>query len=274
MADQVEGVARISERRRSVRTIVAIAAGSLLFVLPLCLRAFFIEAFKTPSPSMAPTLLVGDHFFVMKSAYGWFDSELPARGNVIVFRFPERPEQDFVKRVVGLPGDRLLFKGGEVYINGWKVPSCEVGKVTLPGGEAPQEGTLRVEYLGAHAYLIFHDQRNQVPPEFDEQGPYDVADDQVFVIGDNRENSHDSRGWYEGRGGGVPRGHVKGRAGPIWMAFGAQGIVWSRVGTSVDDPPACLEFLSKATCEAIARCVAQRPPMSATSPPGRGGGKG
>jgi signal peptidase I len=219
---------------------------------------------------MSPSILIGDHFFVTKTAYGWIDHDLPARGDVIAFPLPERPEQEFIKRVVGLPGDRLLLKGVDVYINGWKVPSCPAGRATVGHGNDAHEGDLVVEYLGDRTYLIFHDQRMRPYGSDDEQGPYDVAPDQVFVLGDNRENSYDSRGWFEGRGGGVPRGHIKGRASVIWMSFAPNGIAWSRVGMSLVDAPACAEPFSPETCRAIARCVLQRPPVSATTPPNVG----
>jgi signal peptidase I len=266
VSDTIEGTARPVERRRRVLTIVVLVANGLFIVLALCLRAFWIEAFKIPSPGMSPTLVPGDHIFVKKMAYGWFEHAAPPRGDAVVFRFPERTDQAFIQRVIGLPGDRISVKGGAVYINDWKVPSCPAGRVSMPGAKGPREGELFMEYLGDQAYVVFHDATYGRLADI-EQGPYEVAPGQVFMLGDNRENSYDSRLWFEGRGGGVPLADIKGRASVIWMSFAPNGIAWSRVGTSLLDPPPCPEEFSQPTCQALTRCLAQRPPASATHPP-------
>src|SRR5699024_2706959 len=101
----------------------------------LILRAFLIEAFKIPSPSMVPTLQVGDHIFVHKSSYGvsvpFTDARLfsqmpPRYGDVMVFQYPENRDQDFIKRVIALPGDKLEALDGRPIINGWRPPECKV----------------------------------------------------------------------------------------------------------------------------------------------------
>ncbi len=191
---------------------------------------------------------------------------MPSRGDAIVFRFPERTNQDFIQRVIGLPGDRISVKGGAVYINDWKVPSCSAGKVRMLGVGGSHEGELFTEFLSDHAYIVFHDS-TYGPLADTERGPYDVAPGEVFMLGDNRENSYDSRLWFEGRGGGVPLANIKGRASIIWMSFAPNGIAWSRVGMSLLDPPPCPEQFSQPTCQALARCLTHRPPASATHPP-------
>ncbi len=242
-----------------------------LVLVALGLRTFVVEAFKLPALSMAPNLVTGDHIFASKRAYGWFAKGSPRRGEVIVFRYPEKPEQDFVKRVIGLPGDTITLRGGVIYIDDWPVPRCLAGRMNLIMGETPHEGDLFVEYLGEPAYLVYHDRWASAGSEqADEQGPYRVAQGEVFVLGDNRENSYDSRLWFAGRGGGVRFDQVKGRASIIWMSFRPNGgVAWSRVGTSMNEAPRCQEDFSSALCAGIAQCLANRPPLSAATPPVR-----
>jgi signal peptidase I len=225
---------------------------------------------------MFPSLFVGDHIFVKKSAYGWVGHGVPERGDIIVFRFPERRDQDFVKRAIGLPGDRIQIRAGNVFINGWQVPSCPAGRVSLPGEGGKHEGSVVVEFLGSATYIVVHDEAYSGGGPlgtYDEQGPYVVAPGQAFTMGDNRENSHDSRLWFEGKGGGVPIEDIKGRASIVWMSFAPHEIAWSRVGIRLTGSPYCGEPFSPQVCAAVARCVAERPPISATTPPAGGGAK-
>jgi len=268
----------------------------------LLLRAFAVEAFKIPSPSMVPTLQVGDHIFVNKSAYGpmipWTNTRLfarmpPSYGDVIVFQFPEKPEQDFIKRVIALPGDHLEALDGRPIINGWRPPECKVGvyKHNWADGMVSQhEGELFVEYLGPEAFLTFFDHamsfgataerkscqqdaqcdaglfcRAHVCGEL--QGPYHVKPGEVWVMGDNRNNSHDSRGWWENKGGGVPFDFIKGRALVIWMSFAPQGIAWDRIGITVMGKPKIPPDQLAQLQPAIDRCFRDRPPLAESTPP-------
>jgi signal peptidase I len=261
---------RYALRRSLAFAWMATLGAPVLFVaLAVVLRMFFTEAFKIPASSMAPTLLVGDHIFVSEMATAWAEGGVPDRGDVVVFRFPENRAQDFVKRVVGRPGDRIVVKDGIVQINGWKVPTCTAGTIDVRAGDSVHSGDLVVEFVDDNAYLVFHDAAPIVKLSFgDVQGPYVVAPGEVFVLGDNRENSHDSRGWYEGRGGGVPVVDIKGRANVIWLSFDAAGgLAWSRIGSSLTGPPRCHDGFPPETCAGIARCLAGRPPRSATTPP-------
>ncbi len=152
-----------------------------------------LTPYKIPARSMQPTLLVGDHFFTNKFA---FHSRGPKRGEVIVFRFPGDPSYDFVKRTIALGGDSLEVKNGHPWINGWEVPSCTIGKAELPSADGVSElGEVRLEFLDGEAYLTFFaDDVSQSGLE----GPYVVAPNEVWVLGDNRNNSRDSRYWFDG----------------------------------------------------------------------------
>lgn len=261
---------RKSEIREYVESIfVAIAVA-------LCLRAFIVEAFKIPSGSMIPTLQVGDHIFVNKFSYGpqipftktrFFSSMPPERGDVMVFAFPEHPEQDFIKRVIALPGDKLEARGGHPILNGWEVPSCFVGLYTYSEGEpipSKHEGDLFVEFLGDEAYLTLYDRYAGGANDY--QGPYDVKAGEVYVMGDNRNNSHDSRMWFGGQGGGVPFENIKGRALFVWLSVGEQGMAWSRLGAPVMGRPRLPPDM-RALEAPLDKCLRERPALDKTNPP-------
>ena len=261
---------RKSEVREYLESIfVAIAVA-------LCLRAFVVEAFKIPSGSMIPTLQVGDHIFVNKFTYGpaipytrtrLFASMPPDRGDVMVFAFPEHPEQDFIKRVIALPGDKLEARGGHPILNGWEVPSCFVGLYTYTEGEpipSKHEGDLFVEFLGDEAYLTLYDRYAGGLNDY--QGPYIVKPGEVYVMGDNRNNSHDSRMWFGGQGGGVPFENIKGRALFVWLSVGEQGMAWSRLGAPVMGKPRLPPDM-KGLEPGLDKCFRERPSLDKTSPP-------
>lgn len=208
-------IPRAKHRTSPSAALVAIAALPFVAspVVAIGLRVFVLEAFKVPSGAMIPTIVVGDHFFVDKGAYR---NHVPRRGEVIVFQFPERRDQDFVKRAIAVEGDTLEVRGGHPVLNGWEVPSCLVGEFrTTDDDGSKHEGALFVEFLGSEAYLVFLD-RNATTADL--QGPYVVGAGETWVLGDNRNNSHDSRMWFNGRGGGVPASHVKGRARLVWLS--------------------------------------------------------
>ena len=271
-------------------------------IVALLLRAFVVEAFKIPSRSMVPTLEVGDHIFVNKFAYGpmipftqsrLFSRLPPARGSVIVFQFPEQPEQDFIKRVIGIPGDRIEAIDGRPRINGWLVPHCSVGEFSYLEGEgefARHTGDLFVEYLGEQAYLTFFDRTmmsrvgEPVACKQDTdcvagqgcadgacgelQGPYTVQPEQTFMMGDNRMNSHDSRSWFGGRGGGVPYSYIRGSALWIWMSFTSEGTIASdRIGISIMGMPKLPGEFEDKLGGRIAECMSKHPGAAAATPP-------
>src|SRR5262249_47497525 len=137
------------------------------------------------------------------------------------FKYPEHMEQQFDKRVVGLPGDTITVRKNAVFIGAWEVPHCLVGPHTFSDDMGAHTGNLEVEFLGDQAYLVFYN-----AAFMDGSGPFIVAPDEYFVMGDNRNNSHDSRMWFGGQGGGVPNENTIGRArtNPIALPPGAEGL--------------------------------------------------
>jgi signal peptidase I len=241
------------------------------------LRAFVVEAFKIPSGSMIPTLQVGDHIFVNKFSYGpaipWTHKRVwqnmpPKRGDVMVFAYPEHPDQDFIKRVIAVPGDKLEAKNGHPVINGWEVPYCKVGTYAYTDADSlstRHEGELDVEYLGDEAYLTFYDRAQGMFPEY--QGPYYAKAGEAWVMGDNRNNSHDSRMWFGGQGGGVPFENIKGRALFVWLSVSDSGMDWSRLGAPVMGRPRLPPAMKAALQGPLDKCLTDRPPLEKTTPP-------
>jgi len=245
-------------------------------LVALLLRAVVVEAFKIPSGSMKPTLQINDHIFVSKFSYGpkvpllnerIFESLPPRRGDVIVFEYPDinpqNERQDYIKRVIAVPGDTLEADSGHPIINGWRVPSCKVGKYVDadPGSFGQHSGDLFVEFLEDTAYLALYDDHH-FPQR---QGPYQVAPGEVWVMGDNRHNSLDSRAWQRGGGrigAGVPYANIKGRAMIVWFPA-------SRMLVNVMGKPVLPDGAPPELVAGIERCLEQRPPASDTVPPAR-----
>ncbi|HWO08141.1 MAG TPA: signal peptidase I [Polyangiaceae bacterium] len=247
-------------------------AGSIgtALVVALLLRAVVVEAFKIPSGSMLPTLQIGDHIFVNKFLYGpklplsdtrVFERMPPRRGDIIVFSHPvpALSPDDLIKRVIALPGDVLEVDSGHAIINGWRVPSCPVGSYTVSEDAfGASVGELFVEYLEGTAYLAFYD-RDQLPQR---QGPYTVRQGEVWVMGDNRHHSADSRVWPNGAGlgRGVPFGNIKGRAMFVWAPL-------SRMFVDLMGSPVLPDGAPAEVLQAIAACLAKRPSSEETIPP-------
>ena len=165
-------------------------------IFALFVRTYVIQAFKIPTASMAENLLIGDHILVNKFVFaddmpkGWFFSPTREikRGDVVVFKYPNEPETDFIKRVIGLPGDKIFIRGTKVFVNGKEVR--EDGK----------EGSWLVYYKNSNPFYHY--------PQVE------VEEDCYFVMGDNRNNSRDSRSW-----GCVPRENIHGRALVIYWSY-------------------------------------------------------
>jgi signal peptidase I len=201
----------------------------------LLLRSFLVEPFRIPSGSMMPTLLVGDFILVNKFAYGIrlpvlntkiIEIDEPERGDVVVFRYPKDPTVDYIKRVVGLPGDTVRYANKVVYINGHPAGQVPAGVYLGKGSGVSMSGaSKRREQLGdlQHDILV-------MPRTPGLEGEYVVGEGEYFVMGDNRDNSNDSRYW-----GTVPEGNLVGKAFRIWMNWdGANGGVdWDRIGMKI-----------------------------------------
>jgi signal peptidase I len=201
----------------------------------LLLRSFLVEPFRIPSNSMMPTLLTGDFILVNKYAYGIrlpvlnnkvLEMGEPERGDVVVFRYPKDPSVDYIKRVVGLPGDRVGYYNKIIYINSEPVGQVPAGVYIGVGSGISMSGASeRQEQLGEvlHDILV-------MPRTPGLEGEYVVGEDEYFVMGDNRDNSNDSRYW-----GPVPESNLVGKAFRVWMNWdGANGGVdWDRIGMKI-----------------------------------------
>ena len=169
---------------------------TIAILLALFIRTFVIQAFKIPSGSMKSTLLIGDHLLVNKFIYGikipFMDKFLvqfkgPQRGDVVVFKYPENESMDFIKRVIGIAGDKIEIKNDQLYINDKKIKTRLIGKYSDD------------EMTGAEVYEEIIDGKSHkiLNKSIDHEnfGPVTVPEDSIFVMGDNRDNSQDSRKW-------------------------------------------------------------------------------
>ena len=276
VVDERLGRWRKSELREygeSVAVAVAVA---------LSIRALVIEAFKIPSGSMIPTLLVGDHIFVNKLAYGplipfskkrLWNAMPPKRGDVIVFAFPENTEEDFIKRTIALPGDKLEVRDARIWLNDKPIPRCYVGRTAYldlpetgtvtPGQPITQDGDLYVEYLDDQKYLTFYTLTSMTRTN---AGPWYPKPGEVYVLGDNRNNSRDSREWFGQKGGGVPFENIRGRALWIWLSYTGSDSKSERIGSSVMGTPR-LPTAMKVLQPQLDRCLQPNPPLDTSNLP-------
>lgn len=237
--EQAETVTRLDETRvRVLKEPVLVEYSKSLFpviLVVLLLRSFLVEPFRIPSGSMMPTLLVGDFILVNKFAYGIrlpvLDTKIievgePSHGDVVVFRYPKDPSIDYIKRVIGLPGDHIAYYNKKLFVNGVPVEQTPLGQfegvgagISMSGAEVSMEQLLDAQ----HKMLID-------PTKGTLEGEFDVPVGRYFVMGDNRDNSNDSRYW-----GFVPEENLVGKAFMIWMNWDSKagGIDWGRIGDSI-----------------------------------------
>lgn len=190
-------------RSRNGKSIVRdyFEAVLIAVMFALFVRTFVVQAYRIPTPSMENTVLVGDHLLVNKFAYASAPTMvgnqiLPfrdiRRGDVIVFKFPDEPEKDYIKRVIGLPRETVKLVDGEVYIK--------------------EEGS--AEFMKLEEPYAVHKYPQYFPAPYDNFGPLTIAENHYFAMGDNRDDSRDSRDW-----GLVPRDHIRGKAFLIYWSY-------------------------------------------------------
>ena len=261
--------AEIEERRKKLEKLVAEHVApheksgwreyaesiGIAVLLALFLRGFVVEAFKIPTGSMIPTLLVGDHLFVNKFIYGirvpfthHFVTrfEIPARGEVVVFTFPHiqakkhlseqavgmrtcidreslEQEKDMIKRIIGVEGDTVEVRKNQLIVNGQPLKRTFLRKEVTGNYMYPYEILEREEMDNGAKYMVRFRGGGQ------DFGPIKVKQGHVFVMGDNRDNSSDGRCW-----GQVPVDNIKGRAMVIWWSVGPESVRWERFGKVIE----------------------------------------
>lgn len=235
-AMQVGGAAAAEEASKEPLYVEYARAFFPVILVVFVLRSFIVEPFRIPSGSMLPSLHIGDFILVSKFSYGTrlpvinkkvADTGLPQRGDVVVFRFPRDESINYIKRVVGLPGDRIVYEGKKLYVNGQLMPQQEAGAYTVQqDGEVMYEASRHTEKLDAVTHDIL------LSPRAD-QGPlpsYTVPAGHYFVMGDNRDHSNDSRYW-----GSVPEENLVGKAFLIWFSWDssvANQWFWQRIAVN------------------------------------------
>lgn len=226
----VQAAAPTGDRIKSeVLEIVRTVAGGL--AIALALRVAVFQPFTIPSSSMEPGLVTGDYILVSKFAYGWSRASLPfnpplpggrllgqgpRRGDVVVFRLPRDPSQVWIKRVIGLPGDHVQVRGGKVFVNGEPLPSTPM--TVVADHDAPERAVLqmRERQPGGRTYVTYDGGPDRPGDDTD---VYAVPEGRYFMMGDNRDNSLDSR-WPATLGVGLlPAENIVGKATLVLVSW-------------------------------------------------------
>jgi len=206
-----------------------------VILLVFLLRSFLVEPFRIPSGSMMPGLLPGDFILVNKYIYGLrlpvINQKIigigePKHGDVMVFRFPGDPSVNYIKRVIGLPGDKIVYRDKQLTINGQAMPLSPAGDYTYTesGDHLIFAKRLNEHLDGVDHDILLSDLAGSGTLEFT------VPEGHYFVMGDNRDRSNDSRYW-----GTVPEANIVGRAFLIWFSWDTVkgGVAWNRIGNSI-----------------------------------------
>lgn len=223
-AEKVNGSSgKFFEHKMTIVLIILIMLGLESMPIGPVIKSNFVEAFKVPAGSMYPTLIIGDHFLIGKSHLFY---QSPRRGDIVVFPYPQYPTKNFVKRVIGIGGDKVQIISGELYINDQLISSKK-----LDGQEAGNEQSSNAigppiiyeEKIDNAAHLVQYLRDKSAT----NAGPWQVPQDSVFVMGDNRDNSQDSRVW-----GPVPSSTIYGKALKIYWSWdrGELKVRWERIG--------------------------------------------
>ncbi len=211
--------------REWIESLIVIA------IIAIVIRSFIVAPFKIPSSSMVPTLDVGDYLFVTRYNYGFripltdiqIAPERAKRGDIVVFDYPGDRSIDYIKRIVGLPGDDIRYENNKLFVNGKEMP------LSKKGPRAYFLGDGSVDMSTEYEERLFDVNHDVLRKKFSiKDGEWKVPADKYMVLGDNRNNSRDSRFW-----GFVPQSYLVGKAAIVWWSWdGAKGEVrWNRLGT-------------------------------------------
>ena len=225
--EKISNVIRRSQKKPLIKSEGIVSEYSHAFfpilLVVLIVRSFIFEPFRIPSGSMIPTLQVGDFIIVKKYPYGlripvletkFIEIGKPKRGDVAVFRLPSDPKINYIKRVIGLPGDRIVYRNHHLLINDQSIPLTKINNLSR-----------YTEVIDDHEYSI----QILYPRNVMGDGIYIIPEDSYFMMGDNRDNSKDSR-FIES----IPESYLVGEAVRIWMHMDGLEIPdWSRIGIKI-----------------------------------------
>jgi len=206
----------------------------IIALLAIVIRSFIVAPFKIPSSSMVPTLEIGDYLFVLRYPYGFkiplTDIQLLSkevkRGDVAVFVYPEDKSKDYIKRIVGISGDKIVYRDNKLSVNGHMMALESKGNRTyfMQGGNVDVSGLFVEDFNGIKHFVLRKDYSIK-------DGEWTVPEGMYFAMGDNRNNSRDSRFW-----GFVPQAYMVGRAAIVWWSWdhSTSSVRWDRLGHVIE----------------------------------------